>query len=57
MLVSKPYVAHITVSIAFHSNSDDPLDDFMEHNGDLAEIVAGHYGDITVTEDEMESDE
>lgn len=55
--MSKPYVAHITVSIAFHSNSDDPLEDFMDNNSDLAGLVAEHYGDITITEDEMESDE
>ena len=53
----KPYVAHVTVPIAFHSNSDDPYEDFVERYSDLAELVSEHYGDIEIREDEMESDE
>ena len=53
----KPYVAHINFNISFHSNSDDPYEDFVERHSDLAELISEHYGDIEIREDEMEESE
>ena len=53
----KPYVAKVTFDVSFHSNSDDPLADFMEHNSELAEMVYEHFGNIEIQEDDMEVDE
>ena len=53
----KPYVAKVTFDVSFHSNSDDPLADFMEHNSDLADMVYEHFGNIEIQEDDTEVDE
>ena len=53
----KTYVAKVTFDLSFHSNSDDPLADFMERNSDLAETVYEHFGNIEIQEDDMEESE
>ena len=54
MLVSKPYVAHISFDMNFHSKAKDPYEDFEEHHRDLVEFVCKNYGTIEIIEDEME---
>lgn len=53
----KPYVAKVTFDVSFHSASDDPLADFMEHNSDLTDMVYEHFGNIEIQEDDMETNE
>ena len=55
--MSKPYVAHISFDMNFHSKSKDPYEDFVERHSDLAELISEHYGDIEIREDEMEESE